>query len=132
MADWKDHKVSCARLRTRKTIYRTGGLLQDIFYMYRENVFDTLIVKIEIQDEKMYIHAGEDSGQLVNSHDVLEPFPNDLVKDIRDKQAILAHGACGDVLAWMHDIIKYLLAGKSRCRLRLPERFADAQFRYCS
>jgi hypothetical protein len=58
--------------------------------VYRENVFDTLIVKVEIEDEKMYMHTGKPSCELIDSHNVLEPFPIKLIKDIKDKHAILA------------------------------------------
>lgn len=63
------------------------------------------------------MHAsGKPSWKSINSHDVLEPFPNKLIKDIKYTHAILVQAACTDALAWLHDTIKYLVAALQASR----------------
>jgi hypothetical protein len=41
--DWKIHKALCKSFQARKVLYRAGSILQQIFYIYRKEVFDKLI-----------------------------------------------------------------------------------------
>jgi hypothetical protein len=109
-ADWKAHKTTCRRLKTRKSFYRAGELLQEVFYLYREKLFDKLIDRIEHRDGKMYIHEGRYS-QLLTEYDRLVPFPTSLCQDSQDKKALLAHISCDDAVAWLGDITKHILEG---------------------
>ncbi|KAE8443550.1 hypothetical protein EG329_001712 [Mollisiaceae sp. DMI_Dod_QoI] len=92
----------------RKLLYQAGDLLQEMFYVYRENVFDKLIVNIEHKDGKMYIYEGV-YGRLQNNFDLLEPFPHHLVSNEEDKHAILAHLSCGEAVGWMNELIEHVL-----------------------
>jgi hypothetical protein len=111
-ADWKNHKPICTTIQTRKFLWRSGALLQEIFYVYREIVFDKLIVKIEKRkDGKIYLHEGR--YQPLRSHlDFLESFPARLCESEEDKQTVLAHLACDEASAWMHELIGYFLEGE--------------------
>lgn len=110
-ADWANHKQVCKRLQTRQHFYRVGSLLQQIFYIYREKTFDKVVTKIEKrEDGNIYVfYAGGGGANLPT----LQPFPASVCEDIKDKQAILCHLACGDALAWMCEIVDYMLGGKT-------------------
>lgn len=51
-ADWKKHKTSCKRLETQKALYSVSWPLQEVFYLYREKVFNKLIAKIETKNRR--------------------------------------------------------------------------------
>jgi len=113
-SDWKSHKKSCLRLRNRKTLYRAADLLQEIFYVYRERVFDKKVVKLEEKDGKLFVHheAHEFEGIIRTPTDILVPFPSSICRSVEDRHAVAAHLFCSDAVAWMHDIIKYMLEGE--------------------
>lgn len=59
----------------------------------------------------MYLHEG--LYQPLKSHvDFLESFPARLCENEEDKQAVLAHLACDEASAWMHELIGYFLEGE--------------------
>ncbi|TVY73477.1 hypothetical protein LSUE1_G007415 [Lachnellula suecica] len=109
--DWLTHKAVCKTLKTRKMLFRAGELLQEIFYVYREQVFDKVFVKVEKRDGKMLLHQGEypPLSKMSNALDLLFPFDPSVVSDPLDKASILTYMACGDAVAWMHDLVKYVL-----------------------
>jgi hypothetical protein len=107
-ADWDAHKNLCRNLRVRRDLYRAGDLLQDIFYLYREKLFDLLIERIELRDGKSYVHEGHYPPHLTE-YESLIPFPESLCQDPLDKKAPLAHISCDDAVAWMADITKHIL-----------------------
>jgi len=43
---WASHKLQCKMFQSRKMLYRAGSFLQEAFYMYREKVFDKLIIRV--------------------------------------------------------------------------------------
>jgi hypothetical protein len=112
-ADWESHKRLCKNVQTRKYLCKSRVLLQEIFYIYREIVFDNLILKIEKRgDGKMYLHGGPYYTSLESQFDILAKFPSDLCENERDKQAILAYLACNEASAWMYEMIRYFLLGE--------------------
>jgi len=118
-ADRTSHKALCMRLQTRRAFYRAGSTLQQIFYLFREILFDKLVVKIEEKGGKLYIHEGI-YDLLINEHGipyqteigVLYPFPSDLIANPTDKHAVLSFLGCEDALAYLSEIIKKMLEGK--------------------
>ncbi|KAE9362605.1 hypothetical protein N431DRAFT_358321 [Stipitochalara longipes BDJ] len=107
-ADWKNHKPTCFRLRARKSIYSAGFILQELFYVYKEKIFNKLIAKIETRDGKLYIHQGQYPKSLTG-YDCVQPFPKDLFQNNYDKRAILVHWACSDAVDWMQEVVEYVL-----------------------
>lgn len=91
-------------------LYRAGKILQDIFYSYREMVYDKYIVKIEEKNGTLYLREGQ-YPDIKSALDVIFPFPKDLVTTEEDKKAVLVHLACSDAVAWMHDLVEYFLKG---------------------
>ncbi|CZT53010.1 uncharacterized protein RSE6_14441 [Rhynchosporium secalis] len=80
--DRQHHKGICKRLQTRKGLYRAGSVLQEIFYMYREKLY-----------EKFYVKIDKSEGRLT----------------AEDKKSILVHLSCDDASAWLHEVLKYIL-----------------------
>jgi hypothetical protein len=112
---WKNgHKEICKLLGAIRTLYRAGSILQQIFYKYRERVFDRRIVKIEEKNGKLYLHEQRPPQmdfEMLRLLDFLVPFPTHLCRTKQDRQSIASYLACNDALAWMHDVIKDLLEG---------------------
>jgi len=110
-AGWKVHRNDCKRLQTRKALYQGGSLLQEVFYIYREKVFDKLVVRVEEKNGEVYTHEGI-YNRPVSFVDYFLPFPKDLVPKKEDRQGLLTYLACSDAVGWMHDMIKHVLAGE--------------------
>lgn len=77
--------------------------------MYRENVFDKKIDRVEEKNGKLYVYEGEYG---IDSCIPLIPFPAELFNNKKDKQAVLTHLTCGDAVAYTCDLAEYLLTGK--------------------
>jgi len=118
-ASWRDgHRDICRMLHTTRMLYRAGAFIQEIFYNYRERVFDHNIVKVEAKDKKLYLHdteLGSKTAELtrLSLSDFVFPFPAHLCKTVADRRGIASYLSCSDALAWMHKVIKYMLKGWS-------------------
>ena len=112
-ADWNNHLPLCRTLRNRKALYNAGNILQEIFYQYREKVFDKVVAKIEKQGGKLLIFEGLYQPS-TTEWDTLEQFPVELCQDKEDKKTILVYDAGDDAVGWMQDTIEYTLSGNSR------------------
>jgi hypothetical protein len=90
---WKNgHKGICKLLGATRTLYRAGSTLQQIFYKYREMVFDRRIVKIEEKNGKLYLHEQRPPQidfEMLRLLDFLVPFPTHLCRTKQDRQGIL-------------------------------------------
>ena len=107
-AHWSKHRPTCNRLSVRKKLYRAGGILQEIFYAYREITFDKMFRKIERQGKDLYMYEVEYDWQIP------VPFPSALISSENERRAVLAYRSCDDALAYMYEIIKVLLKGEQR------------------
>lgn len=72
------------------------------------------MVKIEKQDGKLYVHEEEvkREGKTLTSFDFLLPFPSNLCSSAEDRHVVAVHLARSDAVSWMHDAVKYMLAGE--------------------
>ena len=102
--DWINHRTVCKAIQERKSLYRIGLIVQNVFYKFRERVFDQLIVKVEREKDVTYLYEGLYSSTLV-------PFPSELFPDEQERNAVLVHLSCGDSVAYMHEILKTMLEG---------------------
>ncbi len=107
-ADWDAYKDLCRSLKERRDLCRAGDLLQDIFYLYREKLFDRLIDQIELRDGKSYIQEGHYAPHLTE-YNSLVPFPESLCQDPLDMKALLVHLSYDHAVAWMANITKHIL-----------------------
>ena len=83
--------------------------------MYREKVFDKLVIRIEETAGKLRIHEAPLTEGPQMELDSLHPFPTALLfgpEKGHNKKALLTMLACTDAVAWMHDLVKYLLDGQ--------------------
>jgi hypothetical protein len=119
-ANWTAHKSACKRLRNRRTLYRAGGLLQQIFYVYRGKLFDRPVVRIEVTgtleegNMKMGIYEGEYLRVINTESELLIPFPSSMCKTLEEKHALLSYLCCTDTVCGLHDMIEYLLKGRHK------------------
>ncbi|CZT08056.1 uncharacterized protein RAG0_13280 [Rhynchosporium agropyri] len=110
--DWQHDKGICKRLQTRKGLYRAGSVLQEIFYMYREKLYEKFYVKIEKSEGRLVLYEGQYSLStpfITAPTDCLIPFPETLCQTAEDKKSILVHLSCDDASAWLHEVLMYIL-----------------------
>ena len=119
-AGWADHKTFCNNLRRKKQLHRAAHLLQAAFYGYRMRIFDISVAKIEKKGYKLHVWEGPYSGL-----QCLASFPNHLVPDEKDKEALLSHLTCNDALAWMYQLERQLLDGKVAQKIPVKDRAAE-------
>lgn len=81
--------------------------------MYREKLFDKYIERIEKRDGRLVLYEGQYKTLVTAQTDCLIPFPDNLCQTPEEKLSVLAHLSCDDASAWLHDILKYILVGKS-------------------
>ncbi|KPI45722.1 uncharacterized protein AB675_461 [Cyphellophora attinorum] len=104
-ADWVEHKTKCLRIRRVNNLYRSVKSVQSVFYGFRKAFFDIAIKNITITPEKIVIREG------AYGSNITLPFPDELIPDPRDQEAVLAHFACDDAVGWMHHFLEKLLEG---------------------
>jgi hypothetical protein len=49
---------------------------------------------------------------MISEMDFLEAFPESLCESEEEKLALLSHIACSDAVAWLHELIKYMIEGQ--------------------
>jgi hypothetical protein len=104
-------------MKIRKQLYRAGSVLQDIFYMYREKVFDYQVTKVEMKGNQIYLYLGYEDGVAEARRrpgvrkDVCLPFPSKDVPNLREKQAILVYSSSAQAVAWMFQVVEICLEG---------------------
>ncbi len=102
--DWIDHKTVCKATQERKSLYRTGLIVQDVFYKFRERVFDKLIVKVERKEDVTYLYEGLYKSTLL-------PFPSELFPNEQERNAALVDLSCDDSVGYMREILETMLEG---------------------
>jgi hypothetical protein len=103
-----NHSQLCPSL-ARKSLYRIGRTLQAIWYGYREVVFDKHAAMYEKRGFNLLVYNKETN--IKHMMDILQPFPAHCFENEEDKHRILVHLSCDDAVAWMTDIMRYLLKG---------------------
>ncbi|KAH6715763.1 hypothetical protein BKA61DRAFT_719791 [Leptodontidium sp. MPI-SDFR-AT-0119] len=113
-AHWETHKGDCTILKAGKTLYRAGDILQQLFYQYREKLFDRRLAKIENRCSKLYIYdrnfTDHELSKPLREDTITVSFPEMMYKTPEDKKAVLVHIACSDAIAFFHDLAGYLLS----------------------
>lgn len=105
---WPSHKNECKARQLRKVLTRAAETLLKAFLVYRENTFEKSIDKVEEKDGALWYHEGTSRGKAI-----YKPWPKSLVKNEKDRQAILANGSCVDALAGMMYMVEALFTGKT-------------------
>lgn len=107
--DWKNHKTACKKLQARKILYRAADTIQRAWYVFREHTFDNNIKKIEEDGKFLRLIDGPYDADIPKIGGHFFPFPNALVKNERDKKAILTVTMCDDAVGYLHKFIKELI-----------------------
>jgi hypothetical protein len=87
--NWSTHKSTCKRLQNRKALYRAGAILQEIFYVYREKLFDRPVDRIEVtgslrqRNMRMEIYKNE-WPHIVTNYDYIQPFLLSICKSLEE------------------------------------------------
>ena len=108
--DWPSHKQLCEKLQARKLIYRSGAILQDIFYTFEELTWELDVWNIEKKDNECFVHIRVNRSAY-RPFISFKDFPHLLVPNDEDKKALLALYRCDESVAWMSELVEYFLKG---------------------
>ena len=109
--DWPRHKINCKvfrDLRLEKVLARAAGLIQQAYYEFRENTWETPIIKIEDREDALIFQDGD----MHKKTKYFLTFPRHMGLSERTKAAMLCAWVCNEPLAFMHDLVADLLGGK--------------------
>ena len=110
MKDWPAHKKTCKDAQNailEKKLTRVAEISQQAYYDFRENTWDTSIIKIEDRDDALVIYDGD----ALKKKKYFIEFPQHLIANDRTKKAVLCAWVCNEPMAWMHDTLVGLLEG---------------------
>ncbi|KAF2255333.1 hypothetical protein BU26DRAFT_154018 [Trematosphaeria pertusa] len=111
-AHWSEHKPACKEADLDRTIHRAGQLLQDVFFLFREQLFDESIESIEDTGDTLFLRdRPRKPGTLI-------PFPHHLVRDEKEKKMVLSTLVCHEPIGYFHDLFIQMLKGT---RTRIEE-----------
>ncbi|KAG9195746.1 hypothetical protein G6011_00867 [Alternaria panax] len=108
--DWSTHKRDCKDIQDanlEKKLVRIAEIVQQAYYDFRENTWDTPVTKVEDNDDALVIHDGITN----NKKGYFVEFPEHLVSNDKAKKAMLCAWACNEPMAWMHDTLLSPLEG---------------------
>ncbi|KAI4948363.1 hypothetical protein J4E91_005785 [Alternaria rosae] len=110
--DWSAHKKACKDAQNtnlEKKLARVAEIVQQAYYKFRENTWDTPVIRIEDRDDALLIY----DDVMLNKKKYFIDFPHHLVTNDRSKKAILCAWACNEPMAWLHDTLVGLLEGNA-------------------
>ena len=104
--DWNRHKTSCKARQMRNVLYRSGQMVQRMWFIFRETVFDSPVTKATISGQSVVFHCG-----VYGEDDYVFDLPNHLFLVEKDKQAILSHQSSFQASALMKATWEAVLSG---------------------
>jgi hypothetical protein len=107
--DWPKHKHICKDIQLEKSLERAAAIIQPAYLNFRENTWDTPIVKIDDKEDALVTY----DGAQLSKKNYFVGFPHKFVKNERAKIAVLCTGTSDEPLGWMHNIILGLLQGQT-------------------
>ncbi|CAA9963941.1 zf-MYND domain containing protein [Pyrenophora teres f. maculata] len=108
--DWPTHKTACKAaqdMRLEKSLARVADIIQRGYYEFRQNTWDTPILKVEDRDDALVIT----DGVMLDKSKYFISFPQHMVTSERTKAAMLCAWMCNEPLAFMHDLVTDLVKG---------------------
>ena len=107
--DWPAHKSICKDLQVQGQLARVAELVHGAYLTFRENTWDTTIIKIEDRDDALVIHDGDPW----TNPQGFSKFPHDLIpKNKRAKLGVLTAWTCDEPFAFMNTLMIKLLQGE--------------------
>lgn len=116
--DSRTHEKRCEG-NFQRAVYRAGDLVRDIFYAFREATFSLKIKKVETRNEELHVYLGDYDIGLHPPYDFsrsggpLFRFPVQLVSSLEERARLLTMSSCMEAVAFMGELIKHLLEGRS-------------------
>jgi hypothetical protein len=114
----KDLTNTMAGQNSALLLSRAGEILQEIFYLYKEKIFLKKVTSIEVKGDKIYIEVENVDNttqitKLPTFAELLQACPSkNKCGSNGVKKAVATYDASSDAVAWMHDMVKYMLDGK--------------------
>jgi hypothetical protein len=108
--DRSKQEIVWEQFELERAIIRTADTLQKAYFAFREPLFERSIVKIEERVDELVLYQKD--ADLVKKKGWFVDFPNCLVKDELTKKAVLCVLMDREPLAYLLDIIHYLLDGR--------------------
>ncbi|KAH7398597.1 hypothetical protein BKA66DRAFT_407497 [Pyrenochaeta sp. MPI-SDFR-AT-0127] len=105
--DWPKHKKTCKDFHLEKIIARAADFIQQAFFGFSEQTWDTPIIKIEEHPRAIVIYY-DDQKQ---NKSYFVKFPENLMVNQKMKMSVLCALKCEEPLGWMSDLLKSLLEG---------------------
>lgn len=105
---WPKHRKDCRIANARKVLYRGGELLKTVWLAFREEAFDLRLSRVQRQGDKLHIYEGK-----YEDTEVLVRYPQHLVSDPVEKQALLSHRACSDSSAYTYELVQKVFEGNA-------------------
>lgn len=107
------HNAHCKRLCARKSLYRAGRILLELFLQYAETRFMFPVVSVHRRGGRLHV-AMREQVMLENRCNHLSMLDNlDPSISTKERSAILCAYNCHAAAAWMHNMIAFLLTGRS-------------------
>jgi hypothetical protein len=73
-SDRKNHKTICNLLEDRKLLYRAGSILQEVFFVFTERTWSSIIAKVERRGQEVHIYANPRPRKCFKEADILQQF----------------------------------------------------------
>lgn len=100
-----------------RALVRAGDIARRVFNLFRRHVFSLRVNHVQCEGDHMLLYRSSridpaGLGPLRLLDDCIVPFPDLFLDEERDRQALLALLASGDVLAYISPLISLMLKGK--------------------
>lgn len=109
--DWPDHKTECKEhqiLYLEKPLKRIAEIVQQAYYDFRMNTWDTPITRV-VEGDSVLILQDE---LLRDEEKFFVKFPGHLTESERTKKTMLCSWIYKETTAWMYNLILGLVKGK--------------------
>jgi hypothetical protein len=122
-ADCKKHKVLCRQSNARKQLFRGGEFLQKIFYALRQTLFDTEVLDVKLEGNKIHVYETFEPKERIPFP--IFPFPEDVALGETDKTAMLSFLACTDAVVLLNGITEKAIEGEDMCNNKKFDQHTD-------
>jgi hypothetical protein len=109
-SDFLKHKGVCKDIQLEKSLERAAVIIQQAYLKFRENTWDTPVIKIEDTGHALVVYDGMTPSKSTYFVD----FPNHLINNEKDKMAVLCTWVCNEPFAQMHSMLRELLHSQIR------------------
>lgn len=104
------HSSICEELELERAIVRTADTIRKAYFAFREPLFERVIVKVEERDHKLVLH--QENADISRTPGRFVNLPRHLIQNEGIAEAILCFLVGREPLAYLLDLIRYLMDGK--------------------